>query len=98
MPELPELLRSAVAKGSSSSTADSDSVTFFGDEVTQMMDERKALELQVGTIQAHRWGAEAKLVKMSYRLQAQDAAWREAERRVAESKRRMKLQMNGLVL
>lgn len=68
MAEFPKLLRSAVAKVGSSFAVDTDSATFSGDDVTQLIDERIDLELQVATLQARRRDAEANLVKRSGRL------------------------------
>lgn len=57
----------------------------------QLIEERNALELQVTIHQACRRDAEAKLVKMSGRLQDSTATSGEAELRVVQAERRMKL-------
>lgn len=92
--KLPELLR--FVESASTAAVDPDSAAFWGEYVTQLMDERNALELQVATLQARRRDAEAKLVKMSGRLQARDAASREVELRVTEAERHMKLDEEGV--
>lgn len=58
--------------GGSTVAVDPDPAAFSGEDFTQLIDERNAMEVQLATFQALCRDTEEKLVKMSGRLQARD--------------------------